>query len=271
MDLKLESFNIEQRGSSDLPAVICIHGFLGTARNLMRLTDGLAKENFHVVSYDQRGHGRSAWLGDYTIEQFATDLKFILDQLGLKKVHLVGHSMGGRVCMHAAHKWPHRVLSVTLLDVGPRISQEALDDIRAVVNPLPDFFQSQTQMLEFFKTYHPAIAMWLRGNLKQTKSMHESGEPEFHWMFDLNGLRAFLKLGITLDQRKLFSEIQCPTAVIRGARSKHIVPEEVEEMKTLLPGLYSDTVADAGHWLHADNPAGTLQAVVKYLKGLHEK
>lgn len=99
------------------PDVALVHGL---AANLafwyLRLVP-LLSGRFRVTVYDLRGHGRSEMPAHgYTTAHMAYDLLALLDQLGIKRVHLVGHSFGGAVALHAAVLAPERVRTLTLAD-----------------------------------------------------------------------------------------------------------------------------------------------------------
>ncbi|GAA1638398.1 alpha/beta fold hydrolase [Georgenia ruanii] len=70
-----------------------------------------------VYALDLRGHGRSAWSGRYALSVMAADVIAFLDALGLGRVDLVGHSLGGLVACLAASAAPDRVRKLVLEDV----------------------------------------------------------------------------------------------------------------------------------------------------------
>jgi len=99
------------------PDVIMIHGL---ATNLafwyMKIVP-LLTNDYRVTVYDLRGHGLSSMPGHgYTTKDLAEDLHGTLEQTGVKKVHLVGHSLGGAIALHYAVLHPERVSSLALID-----------------------------------------------------------------------------------------------------------------------------------------------------------
>jgi len=76
-------------------------------------------ESFQVFALDLRGHGGSGWPGAYSFQLMCDDVVGVLDQLGLGKVTLVGHSMGGMVAYLVAMRRPDRVERLIVEDVPP--------------------------------------------------------------------------------------------------------------------------------------------------------
>lgn len=119
---------VVEKGSRDNPCIVLIHGLLGASRNLSRLQQIFVENGFYTLAYDQRGHGHSPHFApeNYTLEILAEDLLEILDQRNIPTAHLVGHSLGGKVALYAQSISPSSTQSITLLDVGPKISKSAL-------------------------------------------------------------------------------------------------------------------------------------------------
>lgn len=110
--------------AGDAAEVVLIHGlganlafwYWGVGRPLGQL--------FPLTAYDLRGHGRSEiTAAGYTTAAMAADLLALLDHLGVERAHLVGHSFGGAVALHAAVLAPERVASLTLVDAILRLFQ----------------------------------------------------------------------------------------------------------------------------------------------------
>ena len=98
--------------------VISLHGLFGSQENLGMINRGLA-ESFRVHGLDLRNHGRSPHDEDMNYPVMAQDVLAYMDDNQLKKVHLVGHSMGGKVAMTVALMAPERVIRLAVIDIAP--------------------------------------------------------------------------------------------------------------------------------------------------------
>src|SRR5665811_157096 len=104
--------------SGDGPALLFIHGLTSSQRNWAHLVDALNKDH-RVVAPDLFGHGASAKpMGDYSLGSHAATLRDLLDQLGIARVILVGHSLGGGIAMQFCYLFPERVERLVLVSSG---------------------------------------------------------------------------------------------------------------------------------------------------------
>ncbi len=102
------------------PAAVFLHGLTGVAEVWGPTIDALGRRRPRCLALDQRGHGQSAKPATgYAAGDFVRDLLAAVDALGLERPHLVGHSMGARVAMVAAARYPLRFRSVAIVDIGP--------------------------------------------------------------------------------------------------------------------------------------------------------
>ena len=94
------------------PTLVMLHGLLSSLDTFIPLLPTLT-EHFSVLLVDQRGHGQSLPSGsDYTAEAMAYDLKKLLDYLEIKKIILLGHSMGGRTTLMFGKLYPEIATTV---------------------------------------------------------------------------------------------------------------------------------------------------------------
>src|SRR5712691_8982051 len=105
-------------GSPDAPPMVLLHALGERGASWAPVTARFA-ERFCVFALDLRGHGDSDWPGTYSFQLMCDDVLGVLDQLGLGKVTLAGHSMGGAVAYLAAMQRPDRVGRLIVEDAPP--------------------------------------------------------------------------------------------------------------------------------------------------------
>jgi pimeloyl-ACP methyl ester carboxylesterase len=104
----------EVQGSMDNPAVVLLHGYLESLEIWENFVPLLAGEYF-VISLDLPGHGKSGILNSvHRMDDLAEVTQFVMDKLGVKKAHIVGHSMGGYVALAFRETFHHNILSCVL-------------------------------------------------------------------------------------------------------------------------------------------------------------
>ena len=145
-------------GSPAKPPLVCIHGLSGNAHNFDYLAPHLAPD-WHVMALDVRGRGDSAWgpPGDYNQQVYASDLKGMLDALGVARVTLIGTSMGGVVSMMFAGGYPDRVERLVLNDVGPEIDPTGLGRITAYMTSSPSSFATIADVTQYYRDNYPPL------------------------------------------------------------------------------------------------------------------
>ncbi|WP_428618122.1 2-succinyl-6-hydroxy-2,4-cyclohexadiene-1-carboxylate synthase [Shewanella sp.] len=132
-------------GKAELPALVLLHGFLGSKTDWQLLMPRLSR-HFHCIALDLPGHGDSPALAetsqttgfDLVVEQILATL----DKLEVKRFHLLGYSLGGRIALHLAASAPARLLSINLESCHP-----GLDSEQARTERLKQDSQWQTRLL----------------------------------------------------------------------------------------------------------------------------
>lgn len=115
-ELNYKNTTINYRVSGKGPAVVLLHGFLENLTMWNAVSDTLSKQN-KVIAIDLLGHGKSENLGYiHTMETQAEMVKAVLNHLRLRKYILVGHSMGGYICLAFAELFPTTVKGLCLMN-----------------------------------------------------------------------------------------------------------------------------------------------------------
>lgn len=228
--------------------VVLIHGLFGSLENLGMVARQLQTE-FDVISVDQRNHGRSPHSIEMSYPLMAEDLLQTLDQLGLTKVALLGHSMGGKTAMEFALRYPQRVTHLLLADISPVVSQARhLDILQALQAVDFNICKDRKQVDEALKGGIPDAGT--RAFLLRSLHKHEHG---LGWRFALRDI-------VSNYQQVLASPVARgpytgPTLFIKGGDSDYLLPEHQPVIQQLFPAAKAKIIAGTGHWLHAEKPA----------------
>ena len=126
------AYSVEGSG----PPLILIHG-IGASRHSW---DGLVRhlrDDFRCISYDLRGHGKSPLPAPpYTLDDLVEDLELLRQELGLARVHLAGHSLGGMIGPAYARRYPQHVLSLGLYSTAAFRTEDDSAKVRGVVSAM---------------------------------------------------------------------------------------------------------------------------------------
>ena len=112
-------------GAAATPPVVLLHALGEDSSDWEEVAPALTP-SWRVYAPDLRGHGSSDWSGPYTVEQLTADLAAFLDVLGLRRVALVGHSMGAAPAYLFAARHPERVTRLVLEEPPPPFPRPAV-------------------------------------------------------------------------------------------------------------------------------------------------
>lgn len=254
-------------GSGKAP-VVFLHGVMGFAANWGKVWPQFQEER-PILIYDQRGHGRSAKPSTgYTPSDYAGDLKGLLDHLGIKKAHIVGHSMGGRVALRFCYLYPEYALSLTLEDSGVEKNAWGLCWIEGLLGGVPTPFPNREAAKEFFAQHFlddPLTGSFLHANLEAK----ENGT--YDWRFFKEGIIDTVRQGRATDAQEEFRALTLPTLVVHGMRSSHLSEAEANRMAAARPNVAVTHVEGAGHFVHAEQPVAFNAALKAFLAEVEAK
>ena len=112
-----------------------------------------------MVAIDQRGFGKSDWspARKYDLRQQAADVIAVLDHFGWKQAILMGHSMGGRICLCVAAWYPERVKALISVDFAPDLAPPGRRKVAEQIGRQPDVFTTLDEAIRYHH-YDPADA-----------------------------------------------------------------------------------------------------------------
>ncbi|HEV7802589.1 MAG TPA: alpha/beta hydrolase, partial [Burkholderiales bacterium] len=190
----------------------------------------------------------------------------LVDQLALERFHWIGTSMGGAIGLAlAAGALKGRMRSLVLNDIGPKISDAAVERIRSYAGKPPQF-DRLTELEQYFRTvYQPygwlSDQQWRR--LTET-SARRTPEGRITTHYDPNMVLQFVHHPRDYDQWAAYDAIEAPTLCLRGERSDLLLAEVAEEMGRRGPRATLVTIANCGH-APALNVPDQLNLVARFL------
>lgn len=253
---------VHQTSAGQKTPVVLLHGLMGFAANWGKIWPDLSEDR-PVLVLDQCGHGRSASRPTgYKPGDYAQDLLVLLDSLGWKSCHIVGHSMGGRVALAFAANYPARAKTLTLEDSGMAAFPNRARWIQDLLGSIPTPFANREAAKDFFaKTYPPTsmLGTFLYANLM------EKPDGSYDWRFYKPGMLETIAEGRAIDALTEFKKIKQPTLIIRGEKSDEFPAEEAIKMQTARENVELITVEGAGHFVHAEKPEAFARALREFL------
>lgn len=259
----------EERGGG--PPLVCLHGGWQNAESWRPQVDRFADE-YRVVTYDLRGHGRTGPTGSrqYSIDLFVDDLERLLARLGIDRPILSGISIGGMIIQAYLDRHPSRARGAVI--GGPLQSMPPVDlppGVKPFVSPLP----AVTAMVS---TIGPtATFRALLGSIRAT-----TGGP---WLTIDPEVRS--RAMAALDQvspdeyRKIFralyefvppdlAHVQTPTLVLYGDHEAPPVKRQGERLARTVARGASQEIPGAGHLVNQDNPRAFNTACTEFFATL---
>lgn len=244
----------EVRGQGDT-ALVFLHGWCGDHEYWKNQAAEFAKD-YRVVTLDQAGHGesgkdRKAW----TAESLGADVETVVKALGLKRVILVGHSMGGPVALIAAKRMPGAVAAVIGADTLQNAEFQLPEEVRK-------------QLLDGFeKDFKGTVGGGFAGLFAEKTAADVK-----KWVLDKAEAQdpkmavALMRDLFAVDTKKLLTEAKVPVRCINsGGGYQFFTPTSVETNKK-----YADyaavTIADVGHYPMLEKPAEFNEKLREVLK-----
>ncbi|MGO4772154.1 alpha/beta fold hydrolase [Flavobacterium sp. W22_SRS_FK3] len=240
---------------------IIMHGFLGMSDNWKTLAGQYVEAGFQVHVLDLRNHGRSLHSDEWSYEVMVQDVFEYCQGNQLKKIDILGHSMGGKVAMLFATKHPEIVDKLIVADIGPKFYKQHHQDILAGLNAV-DFSvkPSRNDVEEIVAQYVPDFGT--RQFLLKSLYWAAPGQLAFRFNLEVfnNNLEA---IGKALPEGLVFVK---PTLFIRGGESGYVPDSDFDSIRVHFPNAAFETIPNAGHWLHAENPKLFFELTTSFLK-----
>lgn len=244
------------------PTIFILHGIFGMLDNWHFVAGKLAEKGFRVVTSDARNHGNSPHTAEMSYNLMADDLAHLMKHSEATEAIIMGHSMGGKTAMRFAQNYPELTQALILVDIAPK--------------PYPAGHTG------YFKAFESI-------DFSEITSRKHADE-EFMKYEDNEGVRQFLLKNITptdsgyklklniptiksayeeiIGEFEIHRSYQGPVLVVKGENSGYIKLDDAEKLYSLYPNCDIEVVKNAGHWVHADNPADFIKLISDFVENV---
>ena len=310
VELRYAEYPARPSSSSSDPhdPVIILHGLLGSKRNFASLASSLSSQLRRprlLVTLDLRNHGENdpitSWSDDMSYPSMASDVIAVMDELGMERAVLVGHSMGGKVAAAASLLFPDRVSGLVVLDIAPvryRPESDAawgavVGSVEAIANinlagekkgeeasveggdggctTKRDVDRALRPALE-----DPALRAFVLTNLDQPRKRDDDAEGRLRWKVNVAAIRDQLDVLAGFDLHPSGEEdsdgetrsellYSGDVFIISGGMSRFVQQSHLDEIRGYFPNYMVTSIRGAGHWVHAEAPDDTVALLKRYL------
>ena len=246
-------------GAENTKPIYILHGIFGMLDNWHNIANHLSNQ-FRVITFDARNHGKSFHNDDSSYVAMANDLKHLMECLHDQEAIIIGHSMGGKTALLFADMYPELVKTLIAVDIAPKQYHPGhLEYFRAFreldFSQIHSRREAETAFLPF------APDMGVRQFL--LKNLEADSIGGYKLKINLPAIENYYDEIIgAIDFKNAFTK---STHFILGEKSGYLKESDKPFIEQHFPTASYHTVSKAGHWVHADNPAEFLSIINQIL------
>ena len=283
LSFKHGALTCSAQAMGDGPIVLCLHGFPDNAGSYRHQLSALAEAGYRVISLTLRGYEPSSIPadGDYTMETISTDILAVIDNLDTGPVHLVGHDWGAAVAYVAVAAAPERFKSLTVMAVphAGRFAREGLRIPKQLrlswymgffnIPWLSDWVVQRQDYAFIRKLWRDWSPGWQPEPGVLDDVIHTLSQPGVR-SAALGYYRAALSIkALLVSVAEAHYPVPVPTLAMSGERDGCIASHVFEQLmveQDFPKGLTFSRIAEAGHFLHQEQPGQVNRKIVDWLK-----
>ncbi len=237
--------------------VIILHGLFGQSDNWNTIAKKLSESSFEVFTIDQRNHGLSPHNSEWNYDVMANDLNDFIIQHQLIYPIIIGHSMGGKTAMFHALKNCNTRSKLIVVDISPREYEPHHNKVIEALNAVNfSLIENRKQAEEILISYD--LDFGTRQFLLKNIFWQDD---KMDWRFNL---KVITEKHDAVGQKVPNQTCEINTLVIRGGNSNYITDSDMNEFAIRFPNSKLVTIADAGHWVHAEKPNEFIKAILEF-------
>lgn len=268
--------HIVQKGDSESPLVLLLHGFPEFWYGWRQQIDFLAGMGFRVVVPDQRGYNLSdkpKGIDAYRIDNLTLDIIGLIDALNYKKATIIGHDWGGMIAWQLAIKYPERLEKLIILNIPhPKVMKKTLLTswrqkrkswyiFFFQIPGLPELISSR---INFALLRKGLIKSSRRGTFSETdlKQYQEAWSKKNALRSMINWYRAAFR---TMFEKSVKSYIDIPTLLIWGMKDFALISDMAQPSIDLCRKGRLVFIEEASHWVQHEEPDRVNSLIKDYL------
>lgn len=245
-------------GTGGFPLVF-LHGAMGRGACWQKVMGALSPR-YRCIALDQRGHGRSGKpASGYQREDFVQDLERAVDELGLERFALVGHSTGALNAWVYAARHPERVAALVIEDMHASGRGAAeVESWRTWLGSWPLPFPTHHDVRTHFAALRPSLGDYFA-------ELFEERADGFWPVFATETILETIWANEARDWWDELRAVGCPALVVKGGNSDYLTSEEAQRMSAALAQGRLAVIPNADHTVHVDQPDAYLEIVEGFL------
>jgi esterase len=232
--------------TNSLTPLLILHGLLGSSASWHSQAGLLSKKRL-VITVDLRNHGKSPHISGMSYREMVADVTELLNHLQLSQVHVLGHSMGGKVAMQMSLLHPHKVNRLIVVDIAPKSYPLWHQKVfQGMLSLSVETLESRMQADE-------RLSYWVPERLDRAfllKNLKRRAEGGFQWQCNLSEIaRNYLKIAGFIKTDSCFEN---KTLFIKGGKSEYIQKQDQEVIAALFPDSSIAELEKSGHLPHVE-------------------
>ena len=247
-------------------AIICVHGLTANCRCWDTMAESLAP-NYKVIALDLRGRGLSEKPPEgYCVEQHCRDIEAVIENLGIERPVLVGHSLGALIALAFAARRPEKTAGLALVDGAGCLSEEQFEKVLTGIKPALDrlglvfpSFEAYTARLKqapFLNPWSEALERYFRYEIEDVPDGVRSRVRPEHILEEIENLKE-------VNAADYYPRIRCPVLILHATEGTlspddRVLPESaLQRMLKEIPDGRCVPINGANHYsiLFQPNPA----------------
>lgn len=243
------------------PALLLLAGLASDSQSWLTVLPELKKQ-YSVIVLDNRGVGRSSQECTISIDLMADDAMALLTHLGIEKVNLLGHSMGGMVAMQCAVRYPQMVEKLVLASIAsrnPARNNRLFDDWAAAR-------EADIDRAAWFRT----IFAWIFTDVFFENSQRVDDAVRYllgyPWPQSASNFKKQAQAIAAFDGTVLSRQIAVPTCVVAAEQDILMPLKASVTLADEIPGAQLVVIGQAAHSVHTEQPEAFVREVVSFLE-----